>query len=211
MVKTTSTDALFKPVKPVSASSMRYRPRDYFGRGDLQTTLLTQVKGTIRRQGLRDALETGQVNDIPDGIKNAALSDDVRQFAGRIHPSFMGGEYLPNLNKHELEIARIRIESTTGDVTSVYARPVGQRIAYRVVDEYDCCFSGRSQRTSIKPLTMGELIEFFLGAWDLHECLNFNFGSDVHAMLGFFEGESEFYPCFDSTLRQLVRQKFSES
>ena len=36
-----------------------------------------------------------------------------------------------------MEIARITIASTTQDVTSVYARQVGQRIQYRVVDEYN--------------------------------------------------------------------------
>jgi hypothetical protein len=124
------------PAQPVSATSLRYRPRGYFGRHDLQTTLLTQVKGTVRRKALREALEDGQIMQVPDAIKSATLSEDVRQYVGGLHPSFMGGEYLPTVNKAEVEIARIRINSTTGDVTSVYARLVGQRIAYRVVDEY---------------------------------------------------------------------------
>ena len=45
--------------------------------------------------------------------------------------------YLPNLRVGEVEIARISIESTTGDVTAVYARKLGERIHYRVVDEYE--------------------------------------------------------------------------
>ena len=115
---------------------MHYRPRDYFGRHDLQTKLLTQVKGTVRRKALREALEAGQIDEVPDAIKSAALSEGTRQYAGSLHPSFMGGEYLPTVKRAEVEIARIRIDSTTGDVTSVYARLVGQRISYRVVDEY---------------------------------------------------------------------------
>ena len=35
-----------------------------------------------------------------------------------------------------VEIARIQIYSTTGDTAAVYARRVGRRIRYRVVDEY---------------------------------------------------------------------------
>jgi hypothetical protein len=35
-----------------------------------------------------------------------------------------------------VEIARLNIDSTTSDVTSVYARPGKDRINYRVVDEY---------------------------------------------------------------------------
>jgi hypothetical protein len=188
---------------------MAYRPHDYFGRQDQQTALLTQVKGTVRRNALREALETGEVSAVPDVIKNAALSDEARQFIGSLHPSFMSGEYLPKGSARELEIARIHIKSTTGDVTSVYARLVGRRIVYRVVDEYEGdTLTDRSKRTSIKALTMGQLIDFFLGAWDLNVCLDCNFEDDLEGMLDFFRGESEFYPCFDAALRDLVRQKF---
>ena len=49
MVKATSTSVNSMPAQPVPATSLRYRPRDYFGRHDLQTTLLTQVKGRMCR------------------------------------------------------------------------------------------------------------------------------------------------------------------
>ena len=60
---------------PVSATSTRYRPRDYFGRYDLQTELLTQVKGTMRRKALREALEEGLIMQVPDAVKGSALSE----------------------------------------------------------------------------------------------------------------------------------------
>ena len=60
----------------------------------------------------------------------------MRAAWGRIHPSNMGGEYLPPLRKGEVEIARISLESTTADQISVRARRVRERIRYRVVDEY---------------------------------------------------------------------------
>ena len=194
---------------PVSAASTLYRPRDYFGRYDLQSELLTQVKGTVRRKALRKALEEGQIMQVPDEIKNAALSEVVRQYVGSLHPSLMGGEYLPSVDREEVEIARIRINSTTDDVTSVYARLVGSRIAYRVVDEYEGdTLSGSARRISVRPLTIGQMIDFFLGAWDLYICLDCNFEGDLEEMLGFFEGESEFYPYFDAELRRRVREKF---
>ena len=55
---------------------------------------------------------------------------------------------------------------------------------------------------------MGQMIEFFVGAWDLYLCLESNFDGDLDAMLGFFVGESEFCPYFDSELRRRVREKF---
>jgi hypothetical protein len=39
-----------------------------------------------------------------------------RSALGRLHPSFMGGEYLPDRRDTEVEIARINIDSTTSDV-----------------------------------------------------------------------------------------------
>lgn len=209
MAKASSTQQSVKSPVRVPATSTHYRPQDYFGRHDLQTHLLTTVKGTARRNALRKALDAGQIHAMPEAIKSAALSEDVRTYAGSLHPSLMGGEYLPTTEVAEVQIARIRIDSTTGDVTSLYARIVGQRIAYRVVDEYQGDTLGtRTRRTSSRPLTMGQLVDFFLGAWDLYVCLECNFEDDLEGMLGFFEGESEFYPCFDSELRRLVRDKF---
>jgi len=197
--------------KPVPVSSLDYRPRDYFGRYDRQTELLTTVKGVVRRQAIRQALEEGNLDNLPDTIQQASLDADERQRLGAIHPDFMGGEYLPRSGHQEIEIARIRIRSTTSDVTCLYARPVGRRIAYRMVDEYGGeTFTGRAHRTSMRPLTMGQMIEFFLGAWDLYAVLRCNFLDDVAGMLRFFRGESVFYPCFDETLRERVQERFPQ-
>jgi len=202
-----------KTPKPIPVSSLQYRPRDYFGRYDLQTELLTRVKGRVRREMIKEAFEKGTIGSMPEDIKAAELDPINREIIGRLHPMYLGGEYLPRIKREEVEIARISIRSTTFDVTVLYARPVGKRIHYRVADEYGGdTLSGRSERTSIRPLTMGQMINFFLGAWDLMLCLECNYEGDVDGMLGFFEGESEFYPCFDETLREMVMQRFeSES
>lgn len=121
----------------------------------------------------------------------------------------MGGEYLPTVAQREIEIARVRLASTTFDVTSLYARPGASRIRYRVVDEYDGeTLSGPTERTSVRPLTLGAMVDYFLGAWDLFDVLEGNYNDDVEAMLAFFVGESEFYPAFDAELRARVRERF---
>jgi hypothetical protein len=56
---------------------------------------------------------------------------------------------------------------------------------------------------------MGQMIKFFLGAWDLCGCLECNYENDVDGMLDFFDGESQFYPCFDPSLRQIVGKRFA--
>lgn len=198
--------------KPTPVSSLTYRPRDYFGRYDLQVELMSTVKGRARRALIKDALETGQVNTLPDFVTTPELDALDRQMLGRIHPMFMGGEFLPKRKPKEIEIARISIRSTTYDVTVLYARLVGQRIHYRVVDEYEGdTLEEPSTRTSTKPLTMGAMIDFFTTAWNLMDCLEGNFDQDVEEMLGFFTAESEFYPCFDQALTEMVLKRFSSS
>jgi len=195
--------------KPIPVSALAYRPRDYFGRYDLQAELLSTVKGRARRALIKEALETGEADTLPDFVTTPELESFDRQMLGRLHPMFMGGEYLPKRKPKEVEIARISIQSTTYDVTVLYARRVGQRIHYRVVDEYEGdTLEEPSTRTSTKPLTMGKMIDFFITAWNLMDCLEGNFDQDVEEMLGFFNAESEFYPCFDQILRERVLKRF---
>ena len=114
--------------KPIPVSALEYRPRDYFGRYDLQAELLSTVKGRARRALIKDALETGEADTLPDFVTTPELDILDRQMLGSLHPMFMGGEYLSKIKPKEVEIARISIQSTTYDVTVLYARPVGQRI-----------------------------------------------------------------------------------
>ncbi len=139
-----------------------------------------------------------------------ALPDPLRQYLGSLHPSEMGGEYLPDLTAQEVEIARITIASTTQDVTCVYARQVGDAIALRVVDEYDGdTLSSKRGRRYPGPLSLGELTRFFLRRWNLFDVLHMNFEGEWHRseeVLGFFQASSDFYSEFDDLLRYRVRK-----
>lgn len=123
-------------------------------------------------------------------------AESVKALEAR-HPMFMGGNYLPELEVGEVEIARITISSVTWDVACVYARAEGGRIRYRVVDEYAPEFElDPSQRYSDMPLTLGVLADLFLGHWDLPGFIRMNYGEDLDAGLGFFATQSDFYPQF---------------
>lgn len=67
-------------------------------------------------------------------------------------------------------------------------------IRYRVVDEYGGdTLSGRARRTSVKPLTLGGLAEFFLRTWNPEPVLAVNFwlaDSSLDEALDFMRGES---------------------
>ncbi len=109
-----------------------FRPHSYFWPLGIEKDLLARVKGTERKAALQALISANGVDEIPAFLAESSLSDEERQVFGRIHPMCMGGEYLPDLNEDEIEIARISIQSTTGDVTSVYARRKEQGIRYRV-------------------------------------------------------------------------------
>lgn len=191
-----------------------YRPARYFGPTHLESHLRSTIKGSERRDMVASILRDGDV-PLPVGLAEPGLSDDARVSWGAIHPSMMGGEYLPDRRGRELEIARITIRSTTQDVTCVYAFQGRGRLRYRVVDEYDGdCLQGRVRRTSSLPLTLGELTDFLLGAWDLFQVLEMNFSrgdSSLDDALTFFRGESAFYPDFDALLRSRVKAWWTET
>jgi hypothetical protein len=69
----------------------------------------------------------------------------------------MGGDYLPDDGDDEMEIARVALDSTTGDIISVRAREVDGGYRYRIVDEYETVFR-LNHDSSKDPLTMGEII-----------------------------------------------------
>lgn len=152
-----------------------YRPQSYFWPITHDTHVIAAIKGERRRKAIRTAFDADRVTPLDELYATPTLSEADRRALGRLHPSFMGGEYLPDRRETEVEIARINIDSTTGDVTSVYAKAGKDRILYRVVDEYDGdTLTEKRTRSSKRPLSLGELIEFFLAAWPLKEVLEMN-------------------------------------
>ena len=116
----------------------------------------------------------------------------------------MGGEYLPDLISNEVEIARITMQSTTMDVISIRARRTKHRIIYRVVDEYEPEFWERqyslTKRTSVRPLSFGELIRLIDNACDgglvgAYRVANYDWDHDEPDDYYDFEtASSTFYP-----------------
>ena len=189
--------------------NLEFRPSSYFWPLGLETHLLARIKGAKRKEALKRLIDEGRLDEIPDFLSQSALSDGERRAIGRIHPMFMGGEYLPDLEENEVEIARISLRSVTGDVNSVYARRGEGLIHFRVVDEYEGeTLTGLTELSSEKPLTLGELYEFIVNACTFMEGLQINYEDDLEGMLGFFNGDSAFYPQFDDLLRLRVKARY---
>ena len=190
------------------AIDLAYRPESYFGAYDNNIKLASDIKGAERKAMYERALKSGDIHLANAIISEPELTHEQRKAQSGIHPAWMGGEYLPNREAQEVEIARITIASTTQDVTCVYAKRGASRIHYRVVDEYEGMTLDESTRTSIRPLTLIELFDFFIKGWDLFCCLEANFGEHGYhreEVQGFIvDASSSFYAEFGDLVTQRV-------
>lgn len=151
-----------KPKAPKQAASLSnpldFRPDTYWPQDSIRHALLGNIKGEVRRRILQASLETGDGDIPPAEILAPTLEPAMRSLLGGIHPMCMGGEYLPHYEGQSVEIARVAMRSTTGDVISVRATPEEEGwVKYQVVDEYGTNFKVPIPRSS-GPLTLAEVI-----------------------------------------------------
>ena len=152
-----------------------YRPTNYFWAYDRGIKLASNIKGAERKALYERLLKEGDSGACDELLTQSALTVEQRRRAN-VHPAFMGGEYLPDCDPNEVEIARITIASTTQDVTCVYAKRVAGGIDYRVVDEYEgMTLDDETARRTTEPMALSELVQFFMTAWDLRMVLDANF------------------------------------
>jgi hypothetical protein len=98
----------------------------------------------------------------PSGAPTESERAEAKEL-GKQHPAFMGGAYLPDGLDGEVEIARLDSQSVTGDVMSLRAHRAGDRIAYRLVDEYEVDWHLPIPESDA-PLTLAEVLEQLDGA-----------------------------------------------
>ena len=188
-----------------------YRPATYFRPQHLERYLLSQVKGAVLRRRLQELVDAGRHDEVRALLGANGISAAECKAMESVHPMFLGGNYLPDTERGEVEIARVSLASVTGDVTCVYARPADGGIHYRVVDEYGGdTLQGPAEAWSAVPMTLGEFTDFFLRAWPLIAVLEMNFGDDLEEALWFFSASSDFYPDLDALCRERVIAHFPE-
>lgn len=156
---------------------LSYRPHSYFWADKIGIQLSSHIKGA-RRKALYDAsVADGETSDFDELLFKPTLNSDERDLIGKLHPSFMGGEYLPDRVRGEVEVARITLNSTTQDVICLYARLRKNGIYFRVVDEYEGdCLTEKTKSLRKTPMTLREITKFFLHAFPLFKVLEMNFG-----------------------------------
>jgi hypothetical protein len=118
--------------------------------------MLQHIPGDLRREMARDAMvdALGLRAELSEPNAPPAFQDHI----ARLDPRWMGGEYLPDYEEGEVEIARLVVASVTRDVYGVRARWAANELRYRIVDEYATDWH-LTRETSLRPLSMGELVE----------------------------------------------------
>ena len=140
-----------------------YRPVTYWPEALDQEQLLSRIQGESRRTIAREILAEEGFAGLNEFLARETLDDEERRAWGLMHPHCMGGEYLPQLDVEDVEIARISLASTTSDQISIRASYVGKKIRYDVCDEYDTEFN-LALSSSEQPLSLGELIQLIDGS-----------------------------------------------
>jgi hypothetical protein len=197
------------PVVPVVPGiDLDFRPASYWADADPVSAIVQNIKGQNRRTMARDFIAgdlAKPLGPIDERLLADTIDEGLRTTLGQIHPSFMGGEYLPDYTRHEMEIARIVLDSATRDVISVRARigRTGARIRYRMVDEYDGTFVV-SPASSRRPLSLRQLIALIDTVESDMESMGFGFVEDLaawqldsltpHEAARFVTVESDLYP-----------------
>lgn len=112
-----------------------------------------------RRDMLLEARRQAELEGLSPELFADRLSPALREQLGSIHPSLMGGEYLPPLDDDTTTIADISLKSTTGDVLIVCATYRDGMYSYEAFDEYPETGGWEvAQQPSPTPLSLRELI-----------------------------------------------------
>ena len=208
--------------------NLDFRPASYADFEDPVSLVTNGIKGQMRREMARDMLTAeGDKRDqydallgpIDDEILDERASPEFTQNLNlAFGPSWMGGEYLPDLKEREVEIARIVLASVTMDVFSIRARLSGGRYWYSVHDEYETEFIVRP-KTSREPLTLGALVDL-IDTPEGHEYVDqrraslvdvwwwqqWEFGDSPQECTDFAWVESEQYPDLAPYYQERARQ-----
>ena len=146
---------------------LSFRPDTYWPESLTPEQLLSRIRGKRRQDIARQFYKEFGFTALNEFLVREGLSEEDRIAWGAAGPWCMGGEYLPELDDDEVEIARISLASTTSDQISVRARQSNGAIHYRIVGEYEEEESmryGLSFDESDQPLTLTELVGLIDGA-----------------------------------------------
>ena len=134
-----------------------FSPSSYFEDLSLKQKRGSKILGERRRN---IAMEGYEDDFFPTEIIGRKFDESFRTTNAKIlGPQSMGGEYLP-FDPNEVEICRVVIKSTTGDVESMRVKKKKGKYLIRVVGEYEEDYFFKIRHfSSDKTLSMRQVIE----------------------------------------------------
>jgi hypothetical protein len=190
---------------------LNHAPKSYFVPHGLERHLVSKIKSAVIRADLNALLDQGEYQRVREVLIDEDRDNAFFNAMGHSHPMFLGGNYLPDTEEGEIEIARLCLMSVTVDVAAVYARKEQGVIHNRVVDEYDgMTLHEEPYGQSETPMTLEAFTAFVVEKWGLDGIVNDNFFGTVQEALDFFWAESYFYPDLDRMLRHVTLELFPE-
>ena len=180
---------------------LSFQPKTYWDLRDVLTHVDARVTGKVRKELVKHALQNGET--VPLEYLKSSLSGDLKQSIGSIDPSFLGGEFLPELGENDVIIASINLKSTTSDVIAVIARLTNKGIEYRVEDEYMNIYPEGEEHYKVQPkfskepLSFKELINLIDNAREgggLIDAAKNYYPEEPEEYYDFATAESAFYP-----------------
>jgi hypothetical protein len=186
--------------KPAKSCDLDARPESYWEHPGRERA---NIKGHLRRRLIAASEAGSDQESIPPEVREDSISEASKMLLQRMHPSYRGGEDLPDYFEDEVEIARLATTRTVHcEVTSIRARREAGRIRYRVVDEYESTITC-AREESDRPLSLREVIELIDNAstedltglyFGVYEWQVANDESSPDELAGSIEVSSTFYP-----------------
>ena len=180
---------------------LSFQPNTYWDLRDVLTHVEAKIPGKVRKELIKHALQNGET--VPSEYLKSSLSGELKQSIGSIDPSFLGGEFLPELGENDVIIASINLKSTTADVIAVIARLTNKGIEYRIEDEYMESYPEGEEHYKVQPnfskepLSFKELINLIDNAREgggLIDAAKNYYPEEPEEYYDFATAESAFYP-----------------
>jgi hypothetical protein len=81
---------------------LSFAPKSYFGPQQLGQYLLSKVKGATVREKLKALFRQGRRFELAQLLGENGISKDDLKRLESLHPAFMGGNYLPDVEPGEI-------------------------------------------------------------------------------------------------------------
>ena len=215
------------PPPPPEPQDNSFVPASYWTNLSVGQTIVHSIRGVARRESAEKALEEGTLEELPDFVLQDRLTDRQRLSLSRIHPSLMGGEYLPDHRPGEVTIASICYDgSVCRDVDEIRAslrggyRWVGESWEGRDIEEDNWtpdveegdAEDALPPENFCDPVSQDTLADWIIER--ILEILNdnhYNGGVDWEDLRGFASVSSDHYPTLADQCKEAIAKEIWEN